>query len=92
MGIGSYWIPTAVQFISLTKPPIGVITGVLGSNLTYRTEDLRSREWFYEVDCSKYIAYLIAALNHDMSMSSLIDPHEKIENLLIQHGFKQPRA
>ena len=69
----------------------GVITGVLGSNLTYRTEDLRSREWFYEVDCSKYIAYLIAALNHDMSMSSLIDPHEKIENLLIQHGFKQPR-
>ena len=70
----------------------GVITGVLGSNLTYRTEDLRSREWFYEVDCSKYIAYLIAALNHDMSMSSLIDPHEKIENLLIQHGFKQSRA
>ena len=66
----------------------GIISGVLGSNLTYRTDALRSREWFYEVDCSKYIAYLIAALNHDVSMSALIDPHEKIQNLLIKNGYK----
>ena len=65
----------------------GIISGVLGSNLTYRTDDLRRREWFYEVDCSKYIAYLIAALNHDVSMSALIDPHEKITNLLIKNGY-----
>ncbi|HPU58546.1 MAG TPA: ribose-phosphate pyrophosphokinase, partial [Candidatus Avimonas sp.] len=48
----------------------GVIAGVLGTNLTYRTEALKSREWFYEVDVSKYIAYFIAALNHDVSVST----------------------
>ncbi len=60
----------------------GVLSGVLGTNLTYRTEALKSREWFYEVDVSKYIAYFIAALNHDVSVSLIIDPHEKIQNLL----------
>ena len=60
----------------------GVIAGVLGTNLTYRTEALKGREWFYEVDVSKYIAYFIAALNHDVSVSLIIDPHQKIQNLL----------
>ena len=60
----------------------GIISGVLGTNLTYRTEALKSREWFFEVDVSKYIAYFIAALNHDVSVSVIIDPHEKIQNLL----------
>ncbi len=60
----------------------GYIDGVFGSNLTYRTEELKNRPWFYEVDVSKYIAYFISALNHDISVSSLIDPHEKIKLLL----------
>ncbi len=60
----------------------GVVDGVFGSNLTYRSPELRRREWFYEVDVSKYIAYFIAAINHDMSISSIIDPHEKIKSLL----------
>lgn len=64
----------------------GVISGVLCSNLTYRTEELRKREWFFEVDVSKYIAYFIGALNHDMSVSTIIDPHEKIEQLLKKRG------
>ena len=64
----------------------GYISGVLGSNLTYRTPELREREWFFEVDVSKYIAYFIAALNHDISVSTIIDPHEKIEQLLKKRG------
>lgn len=60
----------------------GIISGVLGSNLTYRTDELRQREWFFEVDVSKYIAYFIASLNHDMSVSSIIDPLKKINTLL----------
>ncbi len=60
----------------------GYIDGVFGSNLTYRTEELKNRPWFYEVDVSKYIAYFISALNHDVSISSLIDPHQKIDMLL----------
>jgi len=60
----------------------GLISGVFGTNLTYRTPELLSREWFHDVDVSKYIAYFIAALNHDKSISSIIDPHEKIKTLL----------
>ncbi|WP_099205006.1 ribose-phosphate pyrophosphokinase [Scatolibacter rhodanostii] len=60
----------------------GIIDGVFGSNLTYRTEELKNRSWFYEVDVSKYIAYFVAALNHDMSISKLVDPHAKIDALL----------
>jgi ribose-phosphate pyrophosphokinase len=63
----------------------GVIAGVLGTNLTYRTDALKSRDWFTEVDVSKYIAYFIAAINHDVSISTIIDPHEKIKFLLEKH-------
>lgn len=62
----------------------GYIDGVLSTNLTYRTPELLSRPWFYEVDVSKYIAHFILALNHDMSISKVIDPHEKIKKMLSQ--------
>lgn len=60
----------------------GYIDAVFGSNLTYLNPELKNRPWFYEVDVSKYIAYFICALNHDVSISSLIDPHDKIDKLL----------
>lgn len=60
----------------------GVLDGVFGTNLTYRTEELKNRPWFYEVDMSKYISYYVSALNHDMAISRLIDPHEKMSTLL----------
>ena len=60
----------------------GVLNGVFGTNLTYLTPELKSRAWFHEVDVSKYIAYYIAAVNHDISVSAIIDPHEKIRALL----------
>ena len=65
----------------------GIVSGVFGTNLTYRTPELLSREWFHEVDVSKYIAYFVAAINHDMSVSAIIDPHEKISHLLEEHGI-----
>lgn len=64
----------------------GYIDGVFGTNLTYRTEELLKREWFNEVDVSKYIAYFIASINHDVSISTVLDPHEKIKQLLKKHG------
>lgn len=66
----------------------GIIDGVLGTNLTYRTEELKKAPWFIEVDISKYIAYIIAALNHDKSISSLLLPHDKIEALLKKYKSK----
>ena len=60
----------------------GFITGVFGTNLTYRSPELLQREWFHEVDVTKYVAYFIASINHDVSISTVIDPHEKIRLLL----------
>lgn len=60
----------------------GMLDAVFGTNLTYRMPELLERPWFHEVDVSKYAAYFIAAINHDISISSVIDPHEKIRALL----------
>ncbi len=66
----------------------GVIDHVLGTNLTYRSPELLEKPWFHEVDVSKYIAYFITALNHDVSISKIIDPHSKIKSLLQKYGVK----
>ena len=66
----------------------GIIDGVFGTNLTYRSPALLERPWFYDVDCAKYIAYFITSLNHDQSISKVIDPHERIQNLLKKYGMK----
>ncbi len=66
----------------------GMIDYVFGTNLTYRTPELLARPWYHDVDVSKYIAYFIAALNHDVSISSVIDPHEKIKALLKKYNVK----
>ncbi len=60
----------------------GLLTAVVGTNLTYRTPELLKREWYLDVDCSKYTAYFIAAINHDISVGSICDPIKKIEALL----------
>lgn len=65
----------------------GIINGVFGTNLTYRTPELLNSPWFYDVDMSKYIAYIIEAINHDVSISQLLDPHDKIDALLKKHNI-----
>ena len=63
----------------------GMISGVFGTNLTYQKPELLTREWYHEVDMSKYIAFYIAALNHNISVTQLLDPHQKIKQLLDAH-------
>ncbi len=63
----------------------GYISGVFGTNLTYRSPELLERPWFHEVDVSKYVSYFIASINHDVSIGTVIDPHQKIKSLLAQH-------
>lgn len=68
----------------------GVITGVLSTNLTYRRPELKAAPWYYEADLSKYIAYFIGSMNHDISVNSLLEPHAKIQNLLKKYRSHQP--
>ena len=67
----------------------GLLDAVFSTNLTYMKPELRSRPWFVEVDCSKYIAYVLAALNHEVTLSSLLDPHEKIVGLIDRYHSDQ---
>ena len=66
----------------------GIIDAVFGTNLTYISPELKKREWFHIVDCTKYVSYFVASLNHDMSVSEILDPHEKIRMLLETHRHK----
>ena len=63
----------------------GDITGVLTTNLIYQSPELLSRPWYISCDLSKYIAYIIDTLNHDSSISDLLDPNERIQNIVNQY-------
>ncbi len=60
----------------------GEISKVFTTNLIYRIPDLFEREWYCEVDMSKYISILIDTLNHDETISNLLVPAQRIEKLL----------
>ena len=66
----------------------GVFTKAYCTNLIYTTEELKNREWFCEVNCYKYIAYIIDTLNHDISVSQLMEPADRIRRLLEKYNNK----
>jgi ribose-phosphate pyrophosphokinase len=67
----------------------GIIDRVISTNLTYRTPELRAAPWFVEADMSKYISYIIATLNHDRSLSNLLNPYDRIHRLLNNYHQEQ---
>lgn len=60
----------------------GLIYRVLTTNLVYQPEELLTKEYYINVDMSKYIALLIDTLNHDSSISELLNPTERIQRVL----------
>ena len=60
----------------------GIIEKVITTNLTYQTPELLSRDWYASSDVSKYVALLIDTLNHDASISDLLNPTERIKEYL----------
>lgn len=60
----------------------GLIYRLMTTNLVYQPEELLAREYYINVDMSKYIALLIDALNHDASISEFLDPSERIQEIL----------
>ncbi len=63
----------------------GLITRVLTTNLIYQTPELLEREWYINCDMSKYIAYIIDTLNHDSSISDLLNPNERIQSIVARY-------
>lgn len=60
----------------------GMIDGILTTNLIYQTPELLERPYYINCDMSKYIALMIDTLNHDGSISSILSPNERIQNIV----------
>lgn len=67
----------------------GIIHRVLTTNLIYQTPELLEREWYIDCDMSKYIAYIIDTLNHDTSISDLLNPVERIQACVARYNAGQ---
>lgn len=67
----------------------GLIYRVVTTNLIYQTPELLSREYYISCDLSKYIAYLIDTLNHDSSISDLLNPYDRIKAYVKKYNEAQ---
>ena len=64
----------------------GIVDRVLTTNLIYQPPELLKREWYIDCDLSKYIAYIIDTLNHDSSISDLLNPVERIQSIIARYN------
>ena len=60
----------------------GIIYRVLTTDLIYQSEEMLSRDYYISCGMSKYIAYIIDTLNHDTSLSELLNPYDKIKKIV----------
>ncbi|MCD7824371.1 MAG: ribose-phosphate pyrophosphokinase [Clostridiaceae bacterium] len=64
----------------------GIIDKVITTNLVYQPQEVLDRDYYISADMSKYIALLIDTLNHDQSISQLLNPTERIQKILEKYG------
>ena len=69
----------------------GLISKICTTNTVYQTPELLSKEWYVSCDMSKYIALLIDTLNHDGSISSLLEPYERINAFVQKYKENQQK-
>lgn len=69
-----------------------IFNKIFTTNLIYRTDELKKREWYSEVNICKYVSLIIDTLNRDQSISSLLNPADRIRNLLetLDQGKSHP--
>ena len=67
----------------------GIIHKVFCTNLVYRQPELLKRDWFVEVNMCKYVSLIIDTLNHDSTISELLNPVKRIHTLMEKHKKQQ---
>ena len=67
----------------------GVFDKIFTTNLVYRRPELYTRDWYVEVNMCKYVSYIIDTLNHDETISELLNPVKRIHNLVDKHKKSQ---
>ncbi len=70
----------------------GILTKVFTTNLVYRRPGLLDCPWHVDVNLCKYVAYLIDTLNHDTTISQLLDPVKKITSIVSRHKAEMDAA
>ncbi len=63
----------------------GLFDRIFTTNLVYTDPAINTREWYVCVNMCKYLSYIIDTLNHDETISHIIDPVKKIHALLERH-------
>ncbi len=67
----------------------GIIDRIFTTNLTYTDPEVLKREWHVSVNMCKYVAYIIDTLNHDATLSELLNPVKRIHTLVDKHKKTQ---
>ena len=67
----------------------GYIDRLITTNLTYLPPEIHNRPYFIEADMSKFMAIIIDSLNHDISISSVLNPTDKIHALIAKHNAER---
>ncbi len=68
----------------------GLFDYILTTNLIYQTPELLAKDYYINCDMSKYIAYIIDTLNHDASISDLLNPSDRIQSLVKKYKNNEP--
>ena len=63
----------------------GTISKVFTTNLVYSRPGLTEKPWHVEVNMCKYVSYIIDTLNHDATISELLDPAKRINKIVAKH-------
>ncbi len=63
----------------------GIISKIFTTNLVYRRPGLMDKPWHVNVNMCKYVSYIIDTLNHDATISELLDPAKRINNIVAKH-------
>jgi ribose-phosphate pyrophosphokinase len=64
----------------------GLFTSILTTNLVYQRPELLAKPYYTGCDLSKFLALIIDTLNHDGSLSDLLNPIDRINHFLIKKG------
>ncbi len=66
----------------------GMFDLMITTDLTYQMPELASKPWFASAELSVYLANIIYAVNHDVSLDPIIDNTAKINELMAEFGMK----
>ena len=68
----------------------GILHGILTTNSIYQTPELLAKPYYINCDLSKYIALMIDTLNHDGSINDILNPNDRIQNVLNKYRNGEP--